>query len=208
MRRVVHRHDAGRGRYRRDEKDLLLSAGNDLFGRARTKMSVDDIGKERTRRLDDGPWRLSPSFVARWCPGPSLGSIVVHNSQHGGVLFTGRLCGFDSRGGDLTAFPLESEHSVKEHVQSLNSLADERSEFCLWLEHIYVIQAIGISNGSCQLVATLCIFGTREMRDLLCVKLQSVPKCVSLAFEFGWRDRGDLYAGVSRKRQRCRTETF
>jgi len=129
MQRVVHRRDAGRGAYRRDDKDLLLSAGNDLLGRARTQMTADDIGRERTRRVDDGPWRISPSFSARWSPGYSLGSIVVRYAAHGGVLFTGRTCGFDPRGGDLSAFPLETDHSVQALVDSLRSLADAPAEW-------------------------------------------------------------------------------
>lgn len=129
MRRVVHRQDAGRGAYRRDEKDWLLSAGDDLRGRAKTKMDAKDIGKERIRRLDDGPWRLSPTTMAKWCPGFSLGSIVVHHSSpQGNILFSGRVCGLGEND-DLDAFPLETDHSVKELVKSLRSLADESPEW-------------------------------------------------------------------------------
>ncbi|KAJ8598457.1 hypothetical protein CTAYLR_006861 [Chrysophaeum taylorii] len=124
MQRVVHRRDAGRGNYRRDDVDWLLSAGNDLLGRARTRMGVADIEVERKRHVDDGPWRLSPSLVACWCPGPTLGSIVIHYSRFGGVLFTGRLCGFDVRSGDISAFALEGEHKVRAHIDSLMALAD------------------------------------------------------------------------------------
>lgn len=128
MQRVVHRQDAGRGAYRYKD-DWLLSSGNDFFGKARTSMSVADVGIERTRVRDDGPWALTDSLVAKSVPGPTLGSIVVHYNAHGGVLFTGRLAGYDSRAGKLSAFPLENQHSIKWHVQSLLDLADAPGTF-------------------------------------------------------------------------------
>jgi len=136
LRRIVHRMDAGRGKVRRDS-DLLLSAGNDSLGRASLKLRPSDVGKERTRKLDDGPWTIPNNnhLIARWTPGPSIGACVIHcldvdkPKKSGGILFTGCLVGFDKKKKQLSPFALEGDHSIPQHADSLDSLAALSTEF-------------------------------------------------------------------------------
>ena len=51
--RVVHRLDAGRGDYRRDDADTLLSAAG---------ANLRPGAKATARKLDDGPWPLPGAF--------------------------------------------------------------------------------------------------------------------------------------------------
>ena len=102
--RVVHRLDAGRGDYRRDDADTLLSAAG---------ANLRPGAKATARKLDDGPWPLPGAFdlVARWTPGPTQGHCVLRADVGGArVLFSGRLAGYDPRAGAVSAFALEAEH--------------------------------------------------------------------------------------------------
>ena len=117
-RRVVHRMDAGRGAYRRDD-DLLLSAAG-----ARLTFRAKDAGVTTTRARDDGPWALAPTLAARWCPGPSQGACALVADVGGQrALFSGRLAGHDGRAGAVAPFALEGEHSAAAHAASLRAVA-------------------------------------------------------------------------------------
>jgi len=152
MRRVVHRHDAGRGKFRRPSDWLLSkirrttraldvrthlarqrrSAGDDFLGRARLRMTPADAGTEWTRRLDAGPWTLSetaPRLVAMHAPGATLGSCVIRYDAHGGVLFSGRVLGYDERSDEVSGFALELDHDAGVHSATLAALADLPSEW-------------------------------------------------------------------------------
>ena len=128
-RRIVHRFDAGRGKLRRDS-DWLLSTGDDFLGRAKMDMTPRDVDVEIERIRDDGPWQLTEDLTAHWTPGPTQGSCVL---QYKDVLFTGRLCG--AKNGTLLPFAHECDHDVRDHVASLNAIAD--------LEFTWILPARG-----------------------------------------------------------------
>ena len=115
----VHRHDAGRGPHRQDDDRLLSAAG------ARRKFKAGDVGVTTSRPRDDGPWDLRAGAVARWTPGPTLGSLVVRAAVGDArVLFSGRLAGYDERSGAVSAFATEAEHSAAAVADALFALAD------------------------------------------------------------------------------------
>ena len=117
--RVVHRLDAGRGDYRRDDADTLLSAAG---------ANLRPGAKATARKLDDGPWPLPGAFdlVARWTPGPTQGHCVLRADVGGArVLFSCRLAGYDPRAGAVSAFALEAEHSAARASEALFALADD-----------------------------------------------------------------------------------
>lgn len=120
--RVVHRLDAGRGDYRRDDADTLLSAAG---------ANLRPGAQVTSRKVDDGPWPLpgALSLVARWTPGPTQGHCVLRADVGGArVLFSGRLVGYDPDTETVSAFALEAEHSAARASEALFALADEEDE--------------------------------------------------------------------------------